>query len=116
MDGFVHKNVGIGGNLSVNKWIKQLEPGFLPQQIMSLEETGRDVANAHIWIFASKKKCSGVKWKKKMVQFCHWSGRGSFADLFTISSDMYVCVYEFIFLSVYILFSSCCVLGSQCLN
>lgn len=40
------ENVGNGGNLPVNKWIKQLEqPGFLPQ-IVSLEEVGEeDIAN-----------------------------------------------------------------------
>lgn len=55
MDGLVQENVDNGGNLSVNKGIKQLEPGFLPQQIVSVEETGEEKANACVWIFTSKK-------------------------------------------------------------
>lgn len=57
MDGLVQENVGNGGNLSVNKWIKQLQqPGFLPQQIVSLEEMGEDdIANERVWISAAKK-------------------------------------------------------------
>lgn len=66
MDGLVQENVGNGGNLSVNKWIKQLEPGFLPQQIVSLEETGEDMKNAYIWISASKKKMFRSEMEKKI--------------------------------------------------
>lgn len=53
MDGLVQENVDNGGNLSVNKGIKQLEPGFLPQQIVSVEQTGEEKANACVWIFTS---------------------------------------------------------------
>lgn len=57
VDGLVQENVGNGGNLSVNKWIKQFEqPEFLAQQIVSLEEMGEeDIANECVWISASKK-------------------------------------------------------------
>lgn len=67
VDGLVQENVGNGGNLSVNKWIKQLEPGFLPQQIVSLEETGEDMKNAYIWISASKKKMFRSEMEKKNI-------------------------------------------------
>lgn len=113
----VQENVGNGGSHSVGKWIKQLEPGFLPQQIVPLEETGEDMADVCLWISASKKKFrSEMEKKLYLVQCCHWSSRDSLANLFIVSSDMCVYVYEYVFLSVSILFSKCCVLGSQCLN
>jgi len=57
VDGLVQENAGNGGNLSVNKRIKQLErPGLLPQQIVSLGEMGEgDAANERDWISASRK-------------------------------------------------------------
>lgn len=41
----------------MNMWIEQSEhPGFLPQQIVSLEEVGEDDGgNECVWISASKK-------------------------------------------------------------
>lgn len=113
VDGLVQENVGNGGSVSVNKWIKQLEqPGFLPQQIVSLEEMGEDnVPNVHL-DFCLWKDWLLVKWKKIIhgLMLPFGQVQAAFAN-FILCSDMhayhthicvYVCVYIFLCVCIYV--------------